>query len=159
MIIVSGFHARVADCFGGQGLFSISKMPRSIVQIKTVLVRNIVGGAFVSAACYIEVVVAVVVGIKEQKPHVFGFFFQSIGFGKQIGRNKTRFVLQKENALSLPRPAHKNIVQAVAVYVAHGHPWRILRELMRQQFLHVEINKFVFLVNKVEFQGVAYFEI
>ena len=119
-------------------------MAFAVVQIQTVLVVLNINTKLTAATHGVEVVVAVVVGIKQQQPHVFGYFcFGGIGFKKRF-YEATRGALHKYHRRTVRTAAHYKVVEVVAVYVADGQGGAVLGVFVRQKRGIFKIGKVVF---------------
>src|SRR5260221_7642083 len=122
------------------------KMALTVVEVEDVLCRGLAGLQLVAAADDIEVGVAVAVGVKKQRSHVFARVTIVYRDTAQVQRENAFCVLQEEDALVSDGGADVEVFVTVVVDIPHGDAGTILTELVRDGGLDVVVDDVFFFV-------------
>ena len=116
-----------------------------------------IGGKFYSSTHQVQILIAILIGIKKQRTQVFSFFIRALfSFEEVLFRKSSIGFLQKKSPFVKMATGYKEIVQLIAIDIGYSQTRAVLRQFVRQQGLQVEIDKIGFLMDIIQANGSRY---
>ena len=150
-VVIGRHHPRPAVVLGGQAAGGFVETTPSVVQIEPVLERRRECRVFAASANDVEVGVPIAVGNEEHRAQVFrdGILLEQPP--PRIRAHEPPVPLLDEERPRLPfRAADEEVIEPIAIHVAHSDDRTFGREHLGNQQLPVEIDEVVFVVDEIE---------
>ena len=138
----------------GQDVWDQSKVAISIIGIDPVAVFRGVFIVFIAPGNYVKVWMTVFVEVCKNRLYIFMIllFFPWLN---SCTNKPASINLDKQDCRLADSTADKNIIQSISIDILRCQCWSHFRELIRQEYLSLEVNKLILLMNKIQHADVC----